>query len=71
MRDRPNDQHTKNLPVGPDEIRHHANEDKTDNSPTNLQVMKRADHTALHNRTRVLGRLRKALSMPARKEKIY
>jgi hypothetical protein len=71
MRDRPNDQHTKNLPIQPGQIRHHKNESKDDNSKENLEVMSRADHTRHHNKHRGLSKLRKALSMVHRKEKLY
>jgi hypothetical protein len=71
MRDRPTDAHTKALAVKAGEIRHHLDEDKSNNAPANLTPMSRSAHTTLHNKTRVLGRLRKALSMPARKEKLY
>ena len=71
MRDRKSDKHTKVLNVQPSEIRHHADEDKSNNSPENLKAMSRADHTRLHNRTRGLGKLRKALTMQKRGEKLY
>lgn len=71
MRDRKSDAHTAVIPVAPGGVRHHANEDKADNRKENLEPMTRAEHTAHHNRTRSLGKLRKALSMPARKERLY
>jgi hypothetical protein len=52
-------------------IRHHKDEVKENNTPGNLDVMSRGAHTTLHNKTRELGKLRKALSMPQRKEKLY
>ncbi len=57
--------------LGPDEIVHHGNEDKADNSSGNLSVEDRAAHTRRHNKTRTLGKLRKALTMHLRGEKLY
>ena len=71
MRDRPNDAHTRNLPIAPGQVRHHVDENKSNNSPANLKVESRADHTRRHNRTRELGKLRKALTMANRKERCY
>lgn len=71
MRDRRSDAHTKVIPTGSGEVRHHVNEDKEDNSEANLAPMSRGAHTAHHNRTRKLGKLRKALSMFKRKERMY
>ena len=71
MRDRKSDKHMTVVPAGPGMIRHHKNEIKEDNSPDNLGVMARGAHTTLHNKTRELGKLRKALSMPQRKERLY
>ena len=71
MRDRKSDAHVKVIPAGPGMIRHHGNEDKSDNSPSNLTAMTRGAHTTLHNKTRELGKLRKALTMANRKEKLY
>jgi len=75
MRDRPSDQHRVlteqrlGRKLGPNELVDHANEDKTDNSPTNLNVQARGAHTAHHNKTRGLGRLRKALRITRGTEK--
>ena len=71
MRDRKSDLHTKVVPAGPGMIRHHKDEVKEHNTADNLDVMSRGAHTTLHNKTRELGKLRKALSMPQRKEKLY
>jgi hypothetical protein len=71
MRDRKSDAHTKVLTVKPNEIRHHRDEDKSNNTPENLTPMTRGAHTRLHNQTRKLGRLRKALTMQKRGEKLY
>ncbi len=61
MRDRPTDAHTKVIPAAPGEVRHHQDEDKTHNTTDNLTPMTRGAHTAMHNRTRGLSRLRAAL----------
>ena len=67
MRDRPNDRHRKvaeakaGRPLGPNDIAHHKDEDKTNNAPDNLDVVPRGKHTSAHNRQRPLSRLRKAL----------
>lgn len=72
MRDRSSDAHVKALPrVGPNQVRHHKDEDKTNNSPPNLEAKDRSAHTAEHNRTRELSKLRKALTMHKRGEKLY
>ena len=70
-RDRKSDAHMKVLKVAPGEVRHHDNEDKTDNTKANLKPMTRGEHTAHHNRTRGLGKLRKALAMVKNKERLY
>ena len=57
--------------LGPNEIVHHGDEDKSNNTPGNLSVEGRAAHTRRHNKTRTLGKLRKALTMANRKEKLY
>ena len=36
-------------PIGPDEIVHHINGDKLDNSQSNLQVMTKSEHNKLHH----------------------
>lgn len=71
MRDRKSDAHMKVVPAGPGQVRHHVDENKENNSKDNLQVEDRGKHTADHNKHRGLSRLRKSLSMPARKEKLY
>ncbi len=76
-RDRPNDKYRRNTEaalgrkLGPDEVVHHKDEDKSNASPANLEVQSRRDHTILHNKTRELGRLRKALTMHKRGERLY
>lgn len=52
-------------------VRHHKDEDKTNNSKENLAVETRGEHTAHHNRNRGLSKLRKALTMVKRGEKLY
>lgn len=57
--------------LAPGELAHHINEDKTDNSPANLEPKTRSAHTTHHNKTRGLGKLQKALTMHKRGEKLY
>lgn len=71
MRDRKSDAHMKVVPAGPGEVRHHVDEDKTNNAPDNLKVEDRGKHTTDHNKQRPLSRLRKSLSMHKRGEKLY
>jgi len=71
MRDRKSDKHMKVIPAGPGQVRDHLDEDKSNNSPLNLKAVDRGEHTAKHNRTRELGKLRKALTMVNRKERLY
>lgn len=71
MRDRKSDAHMKVVPAGPGKVRHHRDEDKTNNTPANLEVIDRGAHTVHHNKTRGLGKLRKALTMHKRGERIY
>lgn len=67
MRDRPNDRHRRiaahqaGRPLSPGEVVHHADEDKANNRPDNLQVQTRGAHTAAHNKGRKLSKLRRAL----------
>jgi hypothetical protein len=71
MRDRKSDAHTKVIPIKPGQIRHHKDEDKTNNTPGNLEAVDRAEHTRRHNKTRPLSKLRKSLTMHKRGEKLY
>ncbi len=77
MRDRPNDQHRTETEkrlgrkLGPNEVVDHANEDKADNSPANLNVQDRGAHTAAHNARRGLSKLRAALRMVKEGKKLY
>ncbi len=48
-------------PLRPSEVDDHLNEDKTDQSPANLDVKARGVHTTQHNTHRPLSRLRAAL----------
>lgn len=70
-RDRRTDHHTRNLPIKSGEVRHHLDEDKSNNAPSNLRVETRSAHTTRHNKTRRLGKLRKALTMHKRGERLY
>lgn len=77
MRDRPNDQHRTiaerklGRKLGPDEVVDHADEDKANNAPTNLDVKSRSAHTAGHNRQRGLSKLRASLRMFKEGKKLY
>jgi hypothetical protein len=77
MRDRPNDQHraVAEAKVGRkltiNEIVHHADEDKANNAPANLDVKERGPHTSDHNKNRGLSRLRSALRMVREGKKLY
>lgn len=71
MRDRKSDAHMKVLKVGPGQVRHHKDENKDNNAPSNLEPKDRGKHTAEHNKQRPLSRLRKALTMHQRGEKLY
>ncbi len=71
MRDRRSDAHTRVVPAGPGMVRDHLDEDKSNNAASNLKVMPRGEHTTKHNKTRELGKLRKALTMHKRGEKLY
>ena len=77
MRDRPSDTAhrraaaTLGRPLTPNDLVHHQNEDKADQSASNLTVQSRSQHTAAHNRTRPLSRLRAALRMVRDGRKLY
>lgn len=77
MRDRPNDRHRQiaaarlGRKLGTDEVVHHEDEDKSNDAPGNLTVKSRSAHTADHNRGRNVSKLRKALTMHRRGEKLY
>lgn len=68
MRDRKNDHthrivaaHKLGRPLQPDEVVHHENEDKADNSPINLNAKSRSAHSTEHNRSRGVSKLRASL----------
>ena len=78
MRDRPNDRLHRRIAeakigrkLKPTEVVDHLNEDKTDQSPANLAVKRRGPHTAQHNQTRGLSKLRSSLRMVHEKRKAY
>ena len=78
MRDRPSDTihrtvvaRTVGRSLKANEVVHHANEDKADNTPINLAVTPRSVHTSEHNRTRSLSKLRASLRMVREKRKLY
>ena len=58
-------------PLAPNEVVHHVNEDKADNSPINLVVTSRSVHSAGHNRTRSLSKLRASLRMERERKRLY
>ena len=72
MRDRKNDNHRKVHPAPPGHDVHHADGNKDNNDPMNLSDMPHAAHSKVTARTpATLRKLQRALSMPARKEKLY
>ncbi len=78
MRDRRDDQTHRNVaaaklgrPLKPNEVVDHGNEDKQDNSPANVNAMDRGKHTAQHNRSRGVSKVRAALRMAKEGRKLY
>lgn len=78
MRDRKSDAHRKvaeakvGRKLGPDEVVDHADEDKTNNASSNLNVKPRSVHTSEHNRGRGLSKLRAALrAVAGNGKKVY
>jgi len=72
MRDRKSDKHRKVHPAPPGHDVHHKDDNKENNDPMNLEDKPHAEHSKQTARERgTLKRLRRALSMPARKEKLY
>ena len=55
----------------PDEVVDHLNEDKADNTRINLDVKSRSVHSAGHNRTRGLSKLRASLRMIKERKRLY
>lgn len=55
----------------PNEVADHLDEDKSNNTPANLQPMDRGAHTTHHNRHRTLSRLRAAISKNYQGKKLY
>ena len=78
MRDRPSDTaHRRALErklgraLLPAEVVHHANEDKADNTPINLNAKARNVHSSEHNRRRGLSKLRASLRMERERKRLY
>lgn len=78
MRDRKNDHTHRTVaavklgrPLKPNEVAHHEDEDKTNNSPANVNATPRSTHTSAHNRTRGLSKLRASLRMVKEGKKLY
>ena len=53
------------------EVVHHRDENKTNQSPANLAVKSRGQHTADHNKSRPLSALRASLRMVTDRKKLY
>lgn len=65
-------EHAAGRKLGSDEVVHHRDEDHANESPANLVVEARAEHSAHHARTQnTLGRLHSALRMTREKRKLY
>lgn len=77
MRDRKSDAHRKiaeqkvGRKLGPNEVVDHRDEDKANNAPGNLDVKVRGAHTAQHNKSRGLSKLRASLRMHREGKKLY
>jgi hypothetical protein len=77
MRDRPNEKHRAvaeaklGRKLKPNEVVDHADEDKANNDPANLNPQDRGAHTSQHNRNRGLSKLRASLRMFREGRKIY
>lgn len=77
MRDRPNDQHRKvaakklGRPLHKGEDVSHNDDNKANNDPSNLTVMSHSAHSRHTATTGSLRKLRKALTMHHRGEKLY
>lgn len=80
MRDRPDDHTHRRVAeqkigraLKPSEVVDHADENKSNNSPSNLSAVDRGVHTAHHNRLRAtpLSKLRRSLRMVDEGRKLY
>lgn len=79
MRDRPSSSNHRAVAEAklgrkllPNEVVDHADEDKSNNAPANLNPEDRGKHTARHNANRGLSKLRHSLRLTRGKEpKIY
>ena len=78
MRDRTNDRTHRRVverklgrTLAPTEVAHHENEDKADNTPINLNAKARNVHTAEHNKSRGLSKLRASLRMERERKRLY
>jgi hypothetical protein len=76
MRDRKNENYRDAVPGGPPgkgKVVHHKDENKANDAPSNLASEDRGAHTAHHKSGvgRRLTKLKRALTMEARREKIY
>ncbi len=76
MRDRPSSSNHRAIAEAklgrkllPNEVVDHADEDKANNNPANLNAQDRGEHTAHHNAARGLSKLRRALRTIQGKEK--
>lgn len=71
MRDRKSDQHRVIHPAPPGNDVHHKDGNKDNMDPMNLEDKPHAAHSAQTQKEKGLRKLQRALSMPARKEKLY
>lgn len=72
MRDRKSDAHRKIANAGPNEVVHHKDDNKDNNAPGNLEKMTARQHNKhTASQSKHLRRLKAALNMPAKKEKLY
>ena len=72
MRDRKSDKHRKIHPAPPGHDVHHKDGHKDNNDPMNLNDKPHAAHSKeTAGEGKVLRRLKRALTMPARKERLY
>ena len=58
-------------PLKPNEVAHHVDEQKDNNSPANVEVQTRSAHTAMHNQNRGVSKVRAALGMVKNRKKLY